>query len=104
MENQERELLLTLTETVHKLAEIIAHNHAQLEALRTVMVGVHGALCGEPELRARIEESLAASLEGSYAMVLGTSLSDDILTLREQWLSALIPADVWKRLRARTEA
>jgi hypothetical protein len=66
MEINERDLLLTLADTVRKLANAVALSHAQLEALRTVVIGVHGALYGMPELQGRIEQSLGGSIEGDF--------------------------------------
>ncbi|MCW0210616.1 hypothetical protein WHX56_17225 [Achromobacter veterisilvae] len=102
MEINERDLLLTLADTVRKLANAVALSHAQLEALRTVVIGVHGALYGMPELQGRIEQSLGGSIEGDFAQALGTPQHDDALRQRQEWLSALIPADVWEKVRPRS--
>ncbi|WP_334158806.1 hypothetical protein [Achromobacter insolitus] len=101
MELKERDLLLTLADTVHKLAHAVALSHAQLEALRIVMIGVHAALYRVPELQSHIEQSLCGSIEGDFVQALGTPQGDDILQQREAWLASLIPADIWEKVRPR---
>jgi len=50
----EHDLLLTLAETVQKMHIALLQSQAQLEALRTVVIGVHTALYDDPAWCARI--------------------------------------------------
>ena len=97
----EHDLLLTLAETVQKMHIALLQSQAQLEALRTVVIGVHTALYDDPAWCARITSALTGAIESDFCQALGSTYADDILRQRQQWLANLMPADIWSQVRPR---
>lgn len=99
MKKTEHDLLLTLAETVQAMHVALLQNQAQLEALRTVVIGVHTALYDDPGWCTKITSALAGAVESDFCQALSSNYADDVLRHRQEWLANLIPADIWDQIR-----
>ncbi|MFD4836549.1 hypothetical protein ACFWP0_03520 [Achromobacter sp. NPDC058515] len=100
LDSNEHNLILTLAQTVEKLADTLMKTHIEIEALRTVVVGISAVLHDRPELQAAFVDSMSGAIEGNLVQGLGSPLTEDMLKMRDQWLSKLMAESAWRKVQA----
>lgn len=100
MDSTEHNLILTLAQTVEKLADTLMKTYVEIEALRTVVIGVSSVLHDTPELQAAFVDSMAGAIEGDIAQGLGSPMTEDMLKIRDQWLSKIMVEPMWRKVLA----
>ncbi len=76
-------------------AEMLTGMRAELDALRTLVIGLLRGLSDDPIDSERIGAHIAIAVEGDKAVSLASSQSDHMLALRSRWLQTLLPSK-WK--------
>ncbi|MNT25901.1 hypothetical protein D3C86_369050 [compost metagenome] len=104
LESNEQELMLTLAQTVEKLAETLMKTYVEIEALRTVVIGLSTVLHDTPELQAAFVDSMSGAIEGNLVHGLGSPMTEDMLKIRDQWLSKLMADPIWQKIQANKPA
>lgn len=100
MDSNEQDLILTLAQTVEKLADTLMKTYVEVEAIRTVVVGINSILHDAPELQAAFVQSMSGAIEGNFVQGLGSPLTEDMLKIRDQWLSKLMVEPIWQKVQA----
>ncbi|KRC80547.1 hypothetical protein D3C87_366390 [compost metagenome] len=96
--------MLTLAQTVEKLAETLMKTYVEIEALRTVVIGLSTVLHDTPELQAAFVDSMSGAIEGNLVHGLGSPMTEDMLKIRDQWLSKLMADPIWQKIQANKPA
>lgn len=87
----EKEMQLMLDQQARMLKGI----RAELDAIRTIVIGLLQGLSDDPTDSARIAAHIALAVEGDNAVSLMSPTTDDMLELRSRWLQTLLPPK-WK--------
>ncbi len=85
MTDKERDDLIT------SLADTLMHTRAELDAMRTVVIGLLRGLADQPIDHAAIAGRIAGAIEGDEAASLNSLMNDQMLALREHWMTLLLP-------------
>jgi len=99
MDNEDRAILLSVTNTVSNLANSMLKIRMEVNAIKTTLTAVHYALHKTPELQELIERCLKIAIETDHACALGTSQTDEMLQHHQDSLSKLIPPHVWEKVK-----
>ncbi len=85
-----------MRELLEQQAHMLTGMRAELDAMRTILIGLLRGLSNDPIDSAGIAAHIAAAVEGDHAVSLASPTSDHMLALRSRWLQALLPTK-WKR-------
>jgi hypothetical protein len=69
---------------------------AEIDAMRTVLVAAVSTINAHPVLRADFVSQIRAGKEADIAVALATSMTDEMLQQRAEWISRLLPPDLRK--------
>lgn len=97
----ERNILLTMTETVSVLADLVIKQHLKVEALRTAVIGITCTVSSFPELREPLTRHFQLTMRDDEEQSSELGYSVEMRRLRNEWLSVLMPQDIWKEMQAR---
>ena len=97
----ERNILLTMTETVAVLADLIVKQHLKVDALRTSVIGITCTLASIPKFQDPLFKSLELLMQDDAKRNAKIGYSAEMQRLRDEWLSVLMPQDVWERMPPR---
>lgn len=92
-------ILLTMTETVAVLADLVIKQHLKVEALRTAVIGITCTVSGFPELRVPLFNYFERMMLNEAGRNAETGSSVEMQRLRNEWLAVLMPKDFWEALR-----
>lgn len=98
----ERNILLTMTETVGVLADLIIKQHLKVEALRTAIIGITCTVSSSPVLREPLNRHFELSMQDDAKRSDEIGYSPEMQRLRNEWLSVLMPVDAGKKIQTRT--
>lgn len=87
-------------QVLYSLAKTMAETRAELDALRTVCIGMVNALAANPANVQPLVTSVRQCIEADTAVSLASSMDDDMLKLRSDWYERLLPAHIWAVVKA----
>ncbi|MNR62641.1 hypothetical protein D3C85_1847200 [compost metagenome] len=74
--------------------------YVEIEALRTVVIGVSSVLHDTPELQDAFVDAMSGAIEGNLVQGLGSPMTEEMLKIRDQWLSKIMIEPVWRKIQA----
>lgn len=92
MESQDQQIL-------YSLAKTMAETRAELDALRTVSIGVISVLAARPENVPLLVNAVRACIEADTATTLASNMTDEMLKMRSDWFERLLPAHIWNQVK-----
>lgn len=81
------------------LAKTLASTRAELDGIRTAFIGVLAAISSDSEMQERLAKAIAASAEADSAQSLNSTMPDEMLQRREEWLNRLMPQQLAQRVQ-----
>lgn len=81
-------------DVVRKLATAFSMTRAEIDAMRTVVVAAVATINAHPELRADFAARLQAAKEADVAASLASTMTDEMLQQRADWLRRLVPPEL----------
>ena len=76
---------------IEQLADTLLKTRLELDAMRQVVIALAASAARDPAHLAAFRSELALAMERDTAIVLGTSLSDESLAKRREWIARLVP-------------
>ncbi|MFD4836553.1 hypothetical protein ACFWP0_03540 [Achromobacter sp. NPDC058515] len=98
----ERNILLTMTETVAVLADLIIKQHLKVDAMRTAVIGMTCTVSSFPELREPLFKHFELAMKDDAKRNNEIGYSAEVQRLRNEWLAVLMPQDFWKKMQQAT--
>ena len=83
--------LCALANVTRDMATNMEARGTEQDALRTVLIGVLRMLAKHPELVAQTAAGIQMAIEGDFAAVQGSKMTDEALQQRADWIHRLLP-------------
>jgi hypothetical protein len=85
--------------TLFILAKTMAETRAELDALRTVSIGVINVLAADSENSQALVASIRRCIEADTATSLASSMDDHMLKMRSDWYERQLPPHIWAAVK-----
>lgn len=81
-------------EVLASLANTLMQTRAELDAIRTIMIGALAVLAKNPEMQADLASSIRSAIDSDSAISLNTQMPDALLDQRMEWMKRLTPQPI----------
>lgn len=90
---------MTNEELIESLANTVLLTRLELDAVRTVLVGVLAHASRDPSLAADLANRISRAMDGDAAVMLHSPMTDQNLTRRIELMQKLMPPQLWQLVR-----